>query len=219
MSGPYLGQPMSKHVDPGIDARHFNCWLSLWEETAGEVFCGRSRAVHRSGAPDRREYGTGGRRKKRRSPAERGATTGEGTCVLTRPRLSASAAYRRYSRPKGVCVLRVDTGFLAAGHARGQASDPDYFRAFSPTPRTEQARRRQTSRRDKCFRLSEKSVRLNIEAKRVGASPVGRQAGRAPRKRRDGRSSRKEMSAQVIEKPGFAEENGGYPIDACTANL
>lgn len=37
MSGAYLGRPMSKHVDPGIDARHFNCWLSLWEETAGEV--------------------------------------------------------------------------------------------------------------------------------------------------------------------------------------
>jgi hemoglobin len=37
MSGAYHGQPMSKHLDLEIDARHFDRWLALWEETAREL--------------------------------------------------------------------------------------------------------------------------------------------------------------------------------------
>ena len=34
MSGRYHGQPMEKHVPLPIDARHFDRWLELFEETA-----------------------------------------------------------------------------------------------------------------------------------------------------------------------------------------
>ena len=37
MSGAYRGQPMSKHTDLPIDARHFDRWLALWSETAREL--------------------------------------------------------------------------------------------------------------------------------------------------------------------------------------
>jgi hemoglobin len=37
MSGAYHGQPMSKHIDLEIDARHFDRWLALWEATAREL--------------------------------------------------------------------------------------------------------------------------------------------------------------------------------------
>ena len=37
MTGRYHGQPMVKHLDLGIDARHFDRWLALWEETAREL--------------------------------------------------------------------------------------------------------------------------------------------------------------------------------------
>lgn len=33
MSGAYHGQPMTKHLDLMIDARHFDRWLALFEET------------------------------------------------------------------------------------------------------------------------------------------------------------------------------------------
>lgn len=37
MSGAYHGQPMVKHLDLGIDSRHFDGWLALWEEKAREL--------------------------------------------------------------------------------------------------------------------------------------------------------------------------------------
>jgi hemoglobin len=37
MSGRYHGQPMQKHFPLPIDARHFDRWLALFEETAREL--------------------------------------------------------------------------------------------------------------------------------------------------------------------------------------
>jgi hemoglobin len=37
MSGRYHGQPMVKHLPLPIDARHFNRWLELFDETAREL--------------------------------------------------------------------------------------------------------------------------------------------------------------------------------------
>ena len=37
MSGRYHGQPMQKHLPLPIDARHFDRWLALFEETAREL--------------------------------------------------------------------------------------------------------------------------------------------------------------------------------------
>jgi hemoglobin len=37
MSGRYHGQPMQKHFPLPIDARHFDRWLALFEETAREM--------------------------------------------------------------------------------------------------------------------------------------------------------------------------------------
>ncbi|HEX5212879.1 MAG TPA: group III truncated hemoglobin [Pseudolabrys sp.] len=37
MSGRYHGQPMSKHLPLPIDARHFDRWLALFEQTAREL--------------------------------------------------------------------------------------------------------------------------------------------------------------------------------------
>ena len=37
MSAAYGGQPMSKHLDLKVDARHFDRWLALWEATAREL--------------------------------------------------------------------------------------------------------------------------------------------------------------------------------------
>jgi hemoglobin len=45
MSGRYHGQPMAKHLPLPIDARHFNRWLALFEETAREL-CPASAADH-----------------------------------------------------------------------------------------------------------------------------------------------------------------------------
>ena len=36
-TGRYHGQPMAKHMPLGVDARHFDRWLALFEETAREV--------------------------------------------------------------------------------------------------------------------------------------------------------------------------------------
>lgn len=44
-SGRYRGQPMAKHLPLPVDARHFDHWLALFEETA--------RAVCPAGAADR----------------------------------------------------------------------------------------------------------------------------------------------------------------------
>ena len=65
MSGAYHGQPMSKHIDLEIDARHFDRWLALWAETAcalcpepaAERFIALSRRVGES-----LELGIAGRR-------------------------------------------------------------------------------------------------------------------------------------------------------------
>jgi hemoglobin len=37
MAGTYHGNPMMKHMPLPIDAAHFDRWLALFEETAGEV--------------------------------------------------------------------------------------------------------------------------------------------------------------------------------------
>src|SRR3954471_10192075 len=37
MSGVYSGRPMEKHLPLPVDARHFDRWLALFEETAREV--------------------------------------------------------------------------------------------------------------------------------------------------------------------------------------
>ena len=37
MSGVYHGQPMQKHLPLPIDARHFDRWLAVFEETACEL--------------------------------------------------------------------------------------------------------------------------------------------------------------------------------------
>jgi hemoglobin len=37
MSGRYHGQPMQKHLALPIDARHFDRWLALFEQTAHEL--------------------------------------------------------------------------------------------------------------------------------------------------------------------------------------
>ena len=37
MSGSYHGSPMAKHLPLPVDARHFDRWLALFEETAREV--------------------------------------------------------------------------------------------------------------------------------------------------------------------------------------
>jgi hemoglobin len=36
-TGRYHGQPMAKHMPLSVDARHFDRWLALFEETAREV--------------------------------------------------------------------------------------------------------------------------------------------------------------------------------------
>jgi hemoglobin len=45
MSGRYHGQPMVKHMPLPIDARHFDRWLGLFEETAREL-CPPAAADH-----------------------------------------------------------------------------------------------------------------------------------------------------------------------------
>lgn len=37
MTGAYHGQPMRKHLPLPVDSRHFDRWLSLFEETAREL--------------------------------------------------------------------------------------------------------------------------------------------------------------------------------------
>ncbi len=37
MSGAYHGRPMAKHMPLPVDARHFDHWLAMFEETASEV--------------------------------------------------------------------------------------------------------------------------------------------------------------------------------------
>jgi hemoglobin len=51
-SGRYQGQPMAKHLPLPVDARHFDRWLALFEETAREV-CPPSAAAHFSGLAHR----------------------------------------------------------------------------------------------------------------------------------------------------------------------
>ena len=45
MSGIYHGQPMEKHLPLPVDGRHFDRWLSLFEDTAREV-CSPQAAAH-----------------------------------------------------------------------------------------------------------------------------------------------------------------------------
>jgi hemoglobin len=45
MSGAYSGRPMEKHLPLPVDARHFDHWLALFEETAMEV-CPSAAAEH-----------------------------------------------------------------------------------------------------------------------------------------------------------------------------
>jgi hemoglobin len=45
MTGAYHGSPMQKHAPLPVDARHFDRWLALFEETAAEV-CPPKAAEH-----------------------------------------------------------------------------------------------------------------------------------------------------------------------------
>ena len=45
MSGRYHGNPMEKHLPLPVDAAHFDRWLALFEETAGEM-CPPRAAAH-----------------------------------------------------------------------------------------------------------------------------------------------------------------------------
>ena len=45
MSGTYHGNPMGRHLGLPVDARHFDRWLALFEETAAEV-CPPAAADH-----------------------------------------------------------------------------------------------------------------------------------------------------------------------------
>lgn len=45
MSGRYSGQPMAAHMRLPVDGRHFDRWLALFEETAGDV-CPPAAAWH-----------------------------------------------------------------------------------------------------------------------------------------------------------------------------
>jgi hemoglobin len=45
MSGAYHGRPMEKHLPLPVDSRHFDRWLTLFEETASEV-CPPDAAAH-----------------------------------------------------------------------------------------------------------------------------------------------------------------------------
>lgn len=45
MAGRYHGRPMEKHLPLPVDAQHFDRWLDLFEQTAGEV-CPASAAGH-----------------------------------------------------------------------------------------------------------------------------------------------------------------------------
>jgi hemoglobin len=45
MSGVYHGRPMEKHLPLPVDARHFDRWLALFEQTAHEV-CPPAAAEH-----------------------------------------------------------------------------------------------------------------------------------------------------------------------------
>jgi hemoglobin len=45
MSGRYHGTPMAKHAPLPVDAGHFDRWLELFEETAGEI-CPPAAATH-----------------------------------------------------------------------------------------------------------------------------------------------------------------------------
>ncbi|MBV9588242.1 MAG: group III truncated hemoglobin [Hyphomicrobiales bacterium] len=45
MSGRYHGQPMAKHLPLPVDARHFDRWLALFEQTARDI-CPPKAAEH-----------------------------------------------------------------------------------------------------------------------------------------------------------------------------
>jgi hemoglobin len=45
MTGRYHGTPMGKHLPLPVDAAHFDRWLALFEETAGEI-CPPEAAAH-----------------------------------------------------------------------------------------------------------------------------------------------------------------------------
>ena len=45
MSGRYHGTPMAKHTPLPVDAGHFDRWLELFEETAGEI-CPPAASAH-----------------------------------------------------------------------------------------------------------------------------------------------------------------------------
>jgi hemoglobin len=45
MSGRYHGQPMAKHLPLPVDARHFDRWLALFEQTARDL-CPATAAEH-----------------------------------------------------------------------------------------------------------------------------------------------------------------------------
>ena len=73
MSGRYHGQPMAKHLPLPIDARHFDRWLALFENTAREL-CPPKAADHFLMLAGRiaESLGTGRRRRARLVAARKG---------------------------------------------------------------------------------------------------------------------------------------------------
>ena len=47
-TGRYHGQPMAKHMPLAVDARHFDRWLALFEQTAREVCPPAERFIERA---------------------------------------------------------------------------------------------------------------------------------------------------------------------------
>ena len=55
MSGRYHGQPMEKHLPLPVDARHFDRWLELFEETARQTSPRTRRDISSNGLDESRK--------------------------------------------------------------------------------------------------------------------------------------------------------------------
>jgi hemoglobin len=49
-TGRYKGNPMAAHMKLPIEPHFFDCWIALWQETAGEVFAPEAAAAFRDKA-------------------------------------------------------------------------------------------------------------------------------------------------------------------------
>ena len=86
-SGVYSGRPMEKHLPLPVDARHFDRWLALFNDTAREVCpSGRRGALHRARAS----------RSEKPGARHRGSASG----AADEGRAAAAAGRRRVSPPR-----------------------------------------------------------------------------------------------------------------------